>query len=336
MADQAVNAISKFHQSEAHLRAIAEATVGHPVRDFACRELAGGMCNAVYRLSADGRDMALKIAPSHDVRVMRHEQDILRTEAEMLRLFERELTIPVPRLLKWDDSETLCAAPFLVMSWVEGKALSVLEPKPSQEQIGEIKREVGRISRQICTLPAPHFGIPGIPESWRENNCDAMLLLVGWLLQDAQESGVVLPEGTEEELPRRIETLRPVLNQATAPCHIHTDTWEGNLMVSDGRLTGLVDHAAIYWGDPLMSHDFHDFGKEPRRDFCEGFGKTTFTEEEWLRISIYRLWQRLGMMVERGFRGYEDPGQYAWVTQTFTDEMENLRQRMRHWEAARQ
>lgn len=84
-----------------------------------------------------------------------------------------------------------------------------------------------------------------------------------------------------------------------------------------------------------MSHDFYDFGKEPRREFCEGFGKTAFTDEEWLRISVYRLWQRLGMMVERGFRSYDDPGQYAWVTQTFTDEMENLRERMRCWKMGR-
>lgn len=239
MADQAVNAISKFHQSEGQLRAIAEATVGQSVRESSAGNWRAGMCNAVYRLTVDGRNMALKIAPAHDVRVMRHERDILRTEAEMLRLFERKLTIPAPRLLKWDDSETLCAAPFLVMSWVEGKALSVIEPKPSQEQVGRSSGRLGVSPGRSARCPRRRVsGIPGIPESWRANNCDAMLLLIDWLLKDAKESGVTLPEGTETELPECIEALRPVLNQPTAPCHIHTDTWEGNLMVKDGRLTG--------------------------------------------------------------------------------------------------
>ena len=74
-----------------------------------------------------------------------------------------------------------------------------------------------------------------------------------------------------------------------------------------------------------MNHDFHDFAPEPLPAFLQGFGFTrAFTPAERVRLSVYALWQRLGMIVERGYRHYDDPGQYAWVVGTFTDELANL------------
>lgn len=43
------------------------------------------------------------------------------------------------------------------------------------------------------------------------------------------------------------------------------------------------------------------------------------------RILVYRIWQRLGMVVERGYRGYEDPHMYEWVLGEFTKEVNRLR-----------
>ena len=53
-------------------------------------------------------------------------------------------------------------------------------------------------------------------------------------------------------------------------------TWDGNLMIKNGKLTGLIDYAAVLWSDPLLSHDFHDFGDTPDPYFLQGYGKTEF------------------------------------------------------------
>ena len=37
-----------------------------------------------------------------------------------------------------------------------------------------------------------------------------------------------------------------------------------------------------------------------------------------------RIWQRLGMVVERGYREYEDPHMYDWVLDDFAREVEKL------------
>ena len=40
---------------------------------------------------------------------------------------------------------------------------------------------------------------------------------------------------------------------------------------------------------------------------------------------MYRIWQRLGMIVERGFRHYEDPNTYAWALDEYAKEVRVLR-----------
>lgn len=121
-----------------------------------------------------------------------------------------------------------------------------------------------------------------------------------------------------------LKKCREALDEVTQPVYVHTDTWDGNLMIKDGKLEGIVDYAAILYGDPLMNHDFHDFCEVPDDNFCRGFGKETFTPNEEIRLLIYRIWQRLGMIAERGFRDYEDSNTYVWVLDEYVREVIRL------------
>ncbi len=319
-----VHSSSKFQQSHDMLRRMAERALGKPISVFSAVELGGGMSNAVYRMEADGVKLVAKIAPDPNVVLMRHERDGLLHEANILQTFQEKLHIPAPKLLHLDASCELCPAPYFIMSFVEGTHLLTLNPKPSPQEIAEIKRQVGVITREICSLPAPCFGIPPMAETHRGNNCDFVLTLFKLLLQDAADRGLTLPGISPVELLTLIEANRDALNDGVEPRYIHTDTWDGNLMIRDNELVGLIDFAAVLYGDPLMSHDFHDFG-DLRPEFLEGYGKSTLTHNERVRIAIYKIWQRLGMIVERGFRHYDDPNQYAWVYGEFTKALEEMK-----------
>lgn len=326
MSTEVVNSASKYWQAERVIKEMAERALGKQLDNVTVKELAGGMCNAVYRVDADGRKMVLKIAPSPSVTLMRHEYDSLVTEAKMLKLFDEKLYIPAPKMIYLDTSKEICDADYFFMSFVEGQSLLMTQPAPEERYIAECKREVGVITRQICSIKADCFGIPALTETYRDNNADFMRCLFEMLYADAEDRNVAVPAISLEEMLSVIESEREALNEADQPCHIHTDTWEGNLMMKDNRLEGMVDFAAILYGDPLMSHDFHDFSPEPRKEFLEGYGKTSFTKNEKLRIIIYKLWQRLGMMVERGYREYEDENQYAWVIGEFEKAVEELKE----------
>ncbi|WP_040949770.1 phosphotransferase family protein [Gorillibacterium massiliense] len=319
-----VRSSSKFQQTEEILRIMAERALGKSVRSFRSKELGGGMCNAVYLVEADVLKLVLKIAPDPSVITMRHEKDSILNEANMLKIFEEKIDIPAPKLIYLDTSDDVCGAPYFFMSFMEGTPLMTMAEKPPKEFIFELKRQIGLICRKISSLQAESFGIPVMPETYRDNNCDFILTLFRMLLQDASDKEIEVPGISHDELLALIEAERDGLNEVKVPCYIHTDTWDGNLMVKENRLQGLIDYAAVLYGDPLMNHDFHDFG-DPCEAFLEGYGKTEFTHNELIRISIYKIWQRLGMIVERGYRNYEDKNQYAWVLGEFTNEVDHFR-----------
>lgn len=316
------DAVTKNRQNEAVLRAMTARALCRPVREFTAEELGGGFCSVVYRITADGETVVLKIASAPEVVTMRHERAYLRIEVEMLRLFNEKLSISMPRLIAQDETCEICPVPYFFMSFMVGKPLMLLEPKPSAEEVLEIKRGVGRICRAITSLEAPAFGIPFMPETYCDCNADFILMLFRMLLEDAADCGITLPDVTPQALLMLIESQRVTLNRAEKPYYVHTDTWDGNVMVQDNKLTGLIDFAAVLWGDPLMNHDFHTFSREP--GFEEGFGKTEFDADERIRIEIYRVWQQLGMIVERGFRRYADKNLYFWVYDVFRKSVARL------------
>ena len=298
--------------------------MGRDIVSFQEKKLGGGMSNAVYLIEADGVKMVLKIASSASTVLMRHEKDCIINEARMLSVFEEHLDIPSPKLIALDTSCQACDVPYFFMSYLEGEPLLNMNPKPSEDKIREIKKQVGIICRKISSLKADCFGIPVMPETYFEHNYDFMKLLFEMLLLDAKEKEIEIPDITPKELLALLDKHKETLNEVTTPCYIHTDTWDGNLMIQNNKLEGLIDYAAVLYGDPLMNHDFHEFG-ELNEGFLEGFGKTEFTQKEMIRIQIYKIWQRLGMIVERGYRDYEDPNQYSWVHGEFTKEVNLLK-----------
>lgn len=319
-----VNSASKNHQEEKMLRNMTERALKRSIKSFSFKELGGGMSNAVYLICSDSEKMVLKIGSDPSVTLMRHEKDNVLNEVAMLKLFNEKIDIPAPKIIYLDTSLEICKAPYFFMSYVEGSPLMIMKEKPSKESIAEIKRQVGIICRKISSLKAEYFGIPVINETHKDNNCDFILNLFQMLLQDASDRQIEIPGVGHQELLEMIEEERNAINEVTVPCCIHTDTWDGNLMIKDNILSGLIDYAAVLYGDPLMNHDFHDFG-DTSEDFLIGYGKTDFSRNELIRISIYKIWQRLGMIVERGYRNYDDKELYKWVLSEFIDEIHNFR-----------
>lgn len=319
-----MNAITKKHLDKALIKRMTERAFGKMPTSFTVTELSGGLCSAVYLIEADGEKIVLKVASDSEIKVMRHEKMYVPAEAMIMKKLNEETEIPMPRLLSYDDSCELCDVPYFFMTFLNGKPLNMAE-NVTEEQYHSIKEQLGKITHRIYELEAPYFGIPLIPESRCESNAEFVYLLFEWLLMDAYEKDIEIPGISANELLSLVRKHEKSLNTAISPRLIHTDTWNGNIMVENGKFTGLVDYAAVLYGDPLMSHDFHDFGDLVDPFFLKGCGKSDFTTDEKIRIQIYRIWQRLGMVVERGYREYEDTDMYSWVLGEFVKEVDHLK-----------
>ena len=322
-----MDAITKNKLPEKTILRLTQSAFGAGTDVLHILPLAGGFCSAVYLVETAHEKLVLKVGASPNVTVMRHETQYIPVEAEMLRLLGEKMDIPIPRLVFYDDSYSLLDAPYFFMSFLEGQSMCSCT-NLSEEAANCIHYQMGIVTRKICDIPAQHFGIPRIPESYCVHNSEFVYLLFDWLLRDAQEEEIAIPYMDADALRALIRVCAPALDTVCRPVLVHTDTWAGNIMVRDGQFAGLVDFAAMYWGDPLMSHDFHDFG-EQSPDFLRGYGKEGFTSSEQVRIQVYRVCQRLGMVVERGFRKYADPNLYDWVLPETEREIRRLEQMCR-------
>lgn len=319
-----MNAVTKNWLPDNIIQTMTEKALGHTPSTFSATPLSGGFCSAVYLINADGEKLVLKVASDDSVKVMRHERAYIPTEVQMLKLLNESADIPMPKLLFYDDSRTVCNVPYFFMSFIEGSPLSDNKDITDEQGLA-VQEEMGRITRNICNISAEKFGIPGIPESECDRNSEFVYLLIDWLLLDFEEESTQdLPGITPNDLRKLIKSFSGVLDTAVVPKYIHTDTWPGNVMVKDGKLTGLVDFAAVLCGDPIMSHDFHEFGDAPYPGFLRGYGISELSADEKIRNQVYRVWHRLGMVVERVYRKYSDPGMYEWVIGEFFKEVRTL------------
>lgn len=318
-----MNAVTKYRLGDSEIEKMYRRAFSDS-GEIKISALSGGFCSSVYLIESGKNKVVLKVGTENSVKVMWHETAYIATEAQMLKLIGGKTDIAMPELLFYDESGEICDVPYFFMSFIDGKPLNDTEGLTA-EQYDNIKYEVGRLTRKITDMPARCFGIPNITDSFCNRNSDFVILLFEKLLADLEQKGGALKSISHDELMKLIGKFRAQLDTADKPCLIHTDTWNGNVMVKDGEFSGIIDFAAILYGDPLMSHDFHDFG-EMNADFLRGYGKTEFDTDELIRIQIYKIWQRLGMIVEKVYREYEDKNLYSWVDGEFDKEVEILKQ----------
>jgi aminoglycoside phosphotransferase (APT) family kinase protein len=118
------------------------------------------------------------------------------------------------------------------------------------------------------------------------------------------------------------------LDAVTEPAFIEWDLWDPNVMVRDGRITGIVDHERALYGDPLMEAGFVavEMPELPGDldGFLRGYGKDAFTDTERLRRRLYNLHLTLVMVVETVFRGHTTSDQYDFARGGLTVVMESL------------
>ena len=271
----------------------------------AVTEMTDGWFNAVYNVGlSDGRETVLKIAPPANARLMTYETNLIATEVGAMRLVRTNRAVPVPEIYAFDDTRTLCDAPYFFMEKLAGENLEHAKASLTQEAQARIRFEIGEIMRKINAFSGDYFGYPGNPElragDWRS----AFLKIMDSVLADGQargvDYGIALPD-----LRGVIENHAPVLDEVRAPRLVHWDGWDMNFFVRDERITGLVDFERALWADPLMEAQFRPFGGTFANDVFRGYGKSSFTPSEERRCALYTLHLGLVMITECAYRNYD-------------------------------
>ncbi|WNV85499.1 aminoglycoside phosphotransferase family protein [Umezawaea sp. Da 62-37] len=291
---------------EATVLRVLEVSGVDPATVASCEELTGGTSNSVHRVRTTGGDgLVLKVAPDPDAPALGHERGLLRTEAEFYRAARG--SAPVPEVVHADFTRTTVPADFLVMTECPGENWGSRRKTITGAERSGLRAELGRVLRRTHAVTGPGFGYPqlGLADTWRA----AFLSMVDILLADADRFAVTPPVP-----PARIASWMrghaDLLDEVDRPALVHFDLWDGNILVEGGRITGLVDGERAFWGDPVADLvSVALFGDvEQDRDLLAGYDSGPFTPGVRLRLSMYRVYLYLVMLVEAVPRGYSGPG----------------------------
>lgn len=310
----------KNYQTNKTIREIYEKTFNKTSEDIVITILKGGMKNAVYLIEDIDKKVVLKIAPKDESKMITVDRDILWWESKMLRLFDNS-ELPTPKLLAYDDTCELCESPYLFMTYIDGQNYLQCKDELSQKERERIEYQLGKISHKICQIKGTDFFLPSEPTKQFHNNYEFVLNLFDLLLKDALSENIDLGPNGYSIIYDILDSNMESLNNITDIKLCHTDIWDGNVLINNGNVVGIVDLADLYYCDELMTFYFHTIDGKTSENFLKGFNNRTLNKDEKIRIEIYRMYVILKMIVDCVLKQY---GKFDWMYQNLNTRIDTL------------
>ena len=305
----------------------------HDANEFA--RLGGGELKDVYRIDADGGPYALRIY-TPDV-----SPEDVASELELVAPFAEPLP-EVPASIPTDGGElhaTEDGRVAVLTSFVEGERPDRHNPQHRRDG-AEMLARLHSVAASIET-PAPRPGFPSRCElDWEHNRWWSWPEIERYLEEHDLEGLVgTNTAGLHRRLIGEVVVLPDALDQLAKrglpAMPLHNDYWEGNLIMRDGRIVGVVDwdECAVDWRaievvDAACSFGRGELGYEfdpPKaREFLELYvecGGEILAEERQALLPLRKIrlvWETLYELC-RACQGYSLDQPHLWGNLTSLD-----------------
>lgn len=200
----------------------------------------GGQLSTVYELHAGDRVAIVKVYEEK----WRWKQ---AKEVHVYRLLSEHGVGPVPTILRAEPDTSVIGRAFTVMTRLPGTPLA----ETPVDDIADVYRQLGRFLATLHTIPQPGFGyltthvLDPVPDN---------TAYMG--RQFAKKLREFLELRGDPALHDLVQTSVAERSDLFARCHApvlcHNDIHEGNVLVQDGKITGLVDTENALAGDPWL------------------------------------------------------------------------------------
>ena len=311
----------KNYQTFENIKRMYKKAFGEEPCNMQATILNGGLKNAVYLILEKNRKFVLKIAPKDESKMITADKNIIWWEANMLKKME-EIDFPAPRLIYYDKSCTVCESPYIFMTFIDGKNYLEIKNTISVDSKSKIEYQLGILSRKICSITKDSFFLPSSPEKKFYSNYAFVSYLFHLLIEDAHKANIELSNDTYKTISDIIDENEKSLNNILNLCLCHTDIWDGNILVEDSKITGIVDFSDLYFCDELMTFYFHTIDGKISNNFLAGFQKINLNRDEKIRIEIYRMYVILKMIVDCGLKQY---GKFSWMYENLDNRIKILK-----------
>lgn len=255
------------------------------------RLLTGGLFNTTYLVdtSSCGRVVA-RIGPVNRHLLMPFEHRLMEAENEVYALCEKQ-GVPVSQVLALDTGKGWIGRDVMIVRYIPSRPMSQVSLNETDRK--RIYRDIGRATAKMHQITQRQFGrIADVRDGKGFDRWSDCLLdeLNQWETV-ARPSGIFSPD--EHQKARDIFTkYASLLDEVRTPCLVHTDLWEGNLLIHTKtprpEFAAIIDADRALWGDPEF--EFSSIRWMRNEDFMEGYGQTIPQEgAHGTRQSIYCL-----------------------------------------------
>ena len=207
-----------------------------------------------YLQLSDGSRLVLRSNATGATPLLKSERQDLETEAQSLLILANS-GLPIPTVLRYDNSPGTLGSPFILTNRLPGVRLSSILPLLSRAERMYIDRQISEVETVLAQYTSSTFGPVSLVSSghgfkrWRE----AYKSMLGSVLKDGEDMFVNLPYMEIREQVARAEAALDEVQEARL---IVMDLGDPEKVLVDERtkeLTGLIDFKKALWGDVDMA-----------------------------------------------------------------------------------
>ncbi len=203
--------------------------------------MTNGICNDVYTVTVGDREYIFRL---------KDEPRYLLGSSKHIPLF-RSKGIQVPEILAEDYSRSWLPVAFQIQSKLPGRDIGEVIATLSDEELKSIGAQVANVFRELAPVPNNgKFGVVWGDENGLVDSWAAEVQRVTRVVKDWGRKTGVLDAKLEKTLDRINAEYRSYFDRIR-PYTYYGDIAGKNVMVHEGRFSGLVDLDAIAQGDPL-------------------------------------------------------------------------------------
>lgn len=276
-------------------------------------KISGGLKNRVYLVDDGKNKYVFKTGPLDNKMMAPVDRNTISWEAKILKELE-DLDIGIPHVIYSSDGIEEYPYPFMFLNYLPGNNYLNCKENLTVNQKREISYAIGQISRKICDIKKDHYFVASFPRKKFHNNYEFVSFLFELLLKTYKKSEINVDGITGDEIANIIEKHKDALNTVSSISLCNIDLWDGNILVKDGKISGIVDFNDTFYCDELMSFYFHLVEGETDDYFLLGYGKKELNSDEKIRVEIYRLYVVLKMIVDCEIKHY---GRFGHIYSNF-------------------
>ena len=275
--------------------------------------LGDGEFNAVFSVTADGKDYAVKIAPAPDCEVLTYEKNMMQSEIYWYEQIHKHTDINAPEIIYTDFTRETIPVDWFIMEKIGGESLRYCKLTKEEKEAGD--SSILDAAASIHKVKGTQFGYPAGEKSdtWYE----ALKHIITNLINDCAKKGRKCRNG--ERMLSALEKHREVFASAEC-CMVNFDLHTGNMMYDKDNKKGkfwIVDLERGLWGDRIIDFVMFDMMKpmEKKTKTLEYYNsvaenKITVNRDIKLRYAMGQALMGLIMETEKYYR--YTPHHFGW------------------------